>query len=258
MRRPAPSDLPKLASATLGALYHEARIGGDFFDFLPAAGDRLVFVMLDVAGDRASALPIAASAQEFFRRETLRLFAAEALNEADVLTDLLLGLNRCILEAAGGVRCAPAFIGCYNEGLGTLFYINAGHMPGLLRDGDGVDELAPSGLPLGLFSHATHDAQTRVLAPGAALLLVSRGLVEAKNGSEEYGLERVRETLRQASFCDAQELCGVVLGAVQSYARARGGVRALLRLRSRQGGDNDATAIALVRGGGKMAPLAGT
>ena len=73
------------------------------------------------------------------------------------LAGLSLEINRAIMEAAGGVRCAPAFLGCYNDVLGTFCYINAGHTPALLKDRDGLVSLESSGFPLGLFSHATHE-----------------------------------------------------------------------------------------------------
>ena len=92
---------------------------------------------------------------------------------------------RAIIAAEGGVRSCPAFAGCYNEDLGTICYFNAGHTPGLLRDLTGITELPATGLPLGLFSHATCEAPLVALPPGAALLLVSRGLLEGKRRRSE-------------------------------------------------------------------------
>src|ERR1035438_5006970 len=59
------------------------------------------------------------------------------------------------IRAAAGVRSCSAFLGCYNEELGTICYANAGHTPGLLRDPSGITELPATGLPLGLFSAST-------------------------------------------------------------------------------------------------------
>src|SRR5262249_52384574 len=82
--------------------------------------------------------------------------------------------------------------------LGTVCYFNAGHMPGLLRDETGITELHATGLPLGLFSHCTPDASIVALAPGSALLVVSRGTVEAKRKGEELGMEQVKANLHRA------------------------------------------------------------
>src|SRR4051812_25487654 len=192
LRKPAPSLPPQLPSSDLAALYRAARVGGDFFEFVQVGPDRLVFVLLDIAGRRDQALHIAAAVQEELRAMAPKMFAQSDLNESDAVTDLVLHLNQTILGAANGVRCAPGFVGCYNESLGIVSYINAGFVPALVRDNGTISVLEASGLPLGLFSHATHDCQLCVLPEGSALLLASRGLLEVKAGSEEYGIERLK------------------------------------------------------------------
>jgi len=233
LRKPLPSVMPDLQTANLAALYRAARVGGDFFDFELLHG-RLVFLLIDIAGKRDEALDIAAAVQETFHATAAELFRPAALNEADALTDLTVKLNRRVMEAADGVRCAPAFIGSYDEDLGTVFYINAGHMPALLKDEQGVQLLEANGLPLGLFSHATHDAQMTVLQPGAALLMVSKGLIESRAGRREFGLDRLRESLRQFKFANANELSSGVLTAVQEFTK-------------NTPGQNDITTLALMR-----------
>ena len=104
---------------------------------------------------------VVSAAQHTFRTRSPELFTAEDVNEADAMAELCLELNRAIMAAEGGIRSCPAFAGCYNEDLGTICYFNAGHTPGLLRDVTGITELKATGLPLGLFSHATCEA-----APG--------------------------------------------------------------------------------------------
>jgi serine phosphatase RsbU (regulator of sigma subunit) len=162
------------------------------------------------------------------------LFAEEDVNEADAMIQLCLRLNRTILDAEGGVRSCPAFAGCYNEELGTVCYFNAGHIPGLLRDSTGIAELTATGLPLGLFSHATCDAPMAALEPGAALLLVSRGILEGKRKGEEFGLQRVKDSLQRATTESAKELCVTVLESVQRFMRT-------------PPTHNDVTALSLVR-----------
>src|SRR5215471_13271527 len=233
LRRPEAPQAPALQTVSIAALYRTARVGGDFFDFQAIHG-RLVFFLLDIAGKREEALDIAAGLQRVFRTEGIKLFAGSPLNEADALSDLTIMVNRTILQLASGVRHAPAFFGCYEEDLGTLFYINAGHIPGLLKDREGITLLPANGLPLGLFSHSTHDAQMSVLEPSAALLVVSKGLVESKNGAKEFGLERLRKSLDTAHFENASELCTGILNTVQEFTK-------------NTSGQNDITALALMR-----------
>jgi serine phosphatase RsbU (regulator of sigma subunit) len=237
-RRPEHTAIPELGSSSICCLYRAARVGGDFYDFLVTDSGRLLFLLLDVAGKREEALDIAAAVQDRMRFLTEELFDAGDTNEADALPALLIELNRTILQAAGGVRCAPAFLGCYEEEFGTLAYINAGHTPALLKDQEGVTQLEATGFPLGLFSHATHDARITAIPPGAALLLVSRGLVESKAGSKEYGIERLTECVSKVSFQDAQDLCSQVLSAVKTFTESSW---------RRKQTENDVTTLALVR-----------
>ena len=238
LRRPQPTPTPQLESSSIAAVYRAARVGGDFYDFLITDSRRLVFLLLDVAGKREEALDIAAAVQERMHPMAAELLRAQDVNEADALPTLLIELNRVIIQAAGGVRCAPAFLGCYEQEFGTLTYINAGHTPALLKDPGGVTRLEANGFPLGLFSHATHDALITAIPPGAALLLVSRGLIESKAGSKEYGVDRLTEFVSKLSFQDAHDLCTQVLGAVKTYMESS--------WRHKET-ENDVTTLALVR-----------
>ncbi|MGB9103755.1 MAG: SpoIIE family protein phosphatase [Terriglobales bacterium] len=252
LRKPAPAKFPELPTLRVGALYRGARVGGDFFDFIQVGSSRLLVLLLDIAGKREEALHIAAAVQDVFHGSA-DIFYNEAVNEPVALINVLLDINRAIMEAAGGVRCAPAFLGCYNEVLGTCCYVNAGHTPALLKYDDGnIVTFDASGLPLGLFSHATHDAQMCVMGPGSALVLVSRGLVEAKAHKEEFGLERVKQALQDAPRHDAKALCHLVLERVREFLESQHKHRLLSRgnyeiAESDPLGENDTTTLALVR-----------
>src|SRR5580704_11155063 len=218
----APSDFPKIEAAEIAATTYGTRVAGDFYDSLRVSPERILFGLLDIAGRRANNQVILSAAQKIFRNRGSELFEPSDINESEAMVTLCLELNRGVMEAAAGVHSCPAFLGCYHERFGTLCYTNAGHTPGLLRDSTGIAELASTGLPLGLFSHATCDAPTVALEEGAALLLVSRGVVEGKGKDDkaedlEFGLERVKERLQANSWLDAQALCSSILNTVGEF-----------------------------------------
>src|SRR6266403_2805972 len=175
---PVPTVFPKVDGAELAAVFSGKRIAGDLYDCLRVSPERILLGLLDVAGRREDNRGILTATQEIFRTFGTHLFSRPDINESEAMTELCLRMNRGLMEVAGGVRACPAFIACYHEQFGTLCYTNAGHTPGLLHDSGGIIELPPTGLPLGLFTHATSDAPTVGMANGAALLLVSRGVVE--------------------------------------------------------------------------------
>ena len=219
---PAIAAFPKIDGAEIAATTYGKRAAGDFYDSLRVSPERILFGLLDVAGRRETNQRILSAAQTIFRTVGTELFSRPDFNESEAMSELCLGLNRGLMEAAEGICSCPGFIGCYHEKFGTLSYTNAGHTPALLRDSAGIVELPSTGLPLGLFSHATCDAPTIGLEKGAVLLLVSRGVVEGKckdNEAEdvEYGLERVKERLRVADSYSPQALCASVLNAVGEF-----------------------------------------
>lgn len=219
---PDPGEFPKINGAEIAATTYGKRVAGDFYDSLRVSPERILFGLLDVAGRRENNQLILSAAQKVFRTLGAELFSLPDINESEAMVTLCLRLNREIMEAAAGVHSCPAFIGCYHEKFGTLCYTNAGHTPGLLRDSTGATELASTGLPLGLFSHATCDAPTVGLEKGAALLLVSRGVVEGKCKDDkaedlEFGLERVKERLRTDPSRGAQALSASILSAVGEF-----------------------------------------
>lgn len=214
---PLHSDVPELRDAAIAALYYGQRQAGDFYDFIRVHPQRVLFGLLDAAGTLEDTRAILSAAQRTFRTLGATLFAEDDINEADAMSELCHQLNCTVLDAAKGVHSCPAFAACYNESLGILCYCNAGHTPGLVRDSTGVVELPATGLPLGLFSHATSDALMVALAPGADLLLVSRGIVEGKRRGEEFGLNRVKEVFQNTRANSAKEICMIALDGIRQF-----------------------------------------
>ncbi|HKD80731.1 MAG TPA: PP2C family protein-serine/threonine phosphatase [Candidatus Angelobacter sp.] len=218
---PAHAQPPEIREAQLAALYYGRRTGGDCYDFVRVSPTRVLFAVLDVAGKKDQNRGIVAAAQSTLRKTGAELLAEEDTNETDAMIEICLQLNRSIRDAAGRVCPCPVFSGCYNEGLGTVCYFNAGHTPGLLRHETSITELPATGLPLGLFSHCTPDASIVALAPGSALLVVSRGTVEARHKGEEFGLEQVKSSFRHAHAHTAKEICDVVVHQMHEFMHKR-------------------------------------
>jgi serine phosphatase RsbU (regulator of sigma subunit) len=217
-----PTVFPEIEGAEMAAVYLRNRVAGDFYDAVRVSPERVIFGLLDVAGRREENRDLLRHSQEMFRSIGSELFSGEDINESDAMTNLCLRLNRDMIESSKGVHPCPAFLACYHEKFGTLCYTNAGHTAGLLRDGNGVSELSSTGLPLGLFSHATSDSPTVGLEKGSALLLVSRGVVECPSRNhdceEEFGASRVKELFEKAQISSASDLCSTILNATSEFS----------------------------------------
>src|SRR5215469_7401047 len=214
------AEMPQLAGAEIAGLVNGHRVGGDFYQYVRANPRRVVFGLLDVAGDSNENRPIVVAANDTFREKGPACLANDEVNEADAMMEFCQELNQSIRGAARGVRTCAAFLGCYNETLGTVCYINAGHTPGLLRYDGSVSELPATGMPLGLFAASTYEAPTAAVPKGGALLLASRGVVEATRKREEFGLQRLKEHFEKTPLTSAYEVASSALEAVRQFAHS--------------------------------------
>jgi phosphoserine phosphatase RsbU/P len=219
---PVPTIFPEMAGAQIAAVFVGKRIAGDFYDSIRVNPERVLIGLLDVAGLREENRKILAIAQTIFRASGPELLSSPDVNEADAMTELTLRINRGLIETAARVLSCPAFLACYHEKFGTLCYANAGHTPALVRDSSSIAELDSTGLPLGLFSHATSDARIVGIEKGSALLLVSRGVVTCEGKTDgstrEFGLDRIKTLLQTAPVDNAESLCSSVLNSVADFS----------------------------------------
>ena len=231
---PTCAEFPPLDGAEISAMVHGARMGGDFYHFMRTTPHRVIFGLLDVAGQRTENQHIIAATREAFQEAARTRFGYEDINEADAMMEFCMDLNSAIRRSASAVCVCAAFVGCYSEDFGTICYVNAGHTPGLLRQGNEVVELRATGLPLGLFAASTYEAPIAFVAPGGALLLASRGVVEAMRRKEEFGIRRVKEHFGGIAMESANVVAASVLDAVRQHMGTSAPT-------------NDLTTLALVR-----------
>jgi serine phosphatase RsbU (regulator of sigma subunit) len=96
-------------------------------------------------------------------------------------------------------------------------------------------------MPLGLFAAATYEAPTVAVPVGGGLLLASKGVVEATQKREEFGLQRLKQCFSRLPLDSAQDVATSALEAVRQYSPDAAKL-------------NDLTTLALVRpGAGKGA-----
>src|SRR6266568_5120891 len=124
---PLQAKVPAIRDGYMGAVYYGQRRSGDFYDFLRSSPQRVLFGLFDVAGDLQQTRPIVVTLQQNFRDLGSRLLAVQDANESEAILELWIEMNRALMKAAGGVHSCPAFLGCYNDDLGTMCYVNSGH-----------------------------------------------------------------------------------------------------------------------------------
>lgn len=244
IEEPARAIIPEIRDGDLAALYYGQRQRGDFYDFARVSPERVLFGLFDIAGNLEESRRVELPLQNQFRTSGAELLCDSGSNESQAMMELWIRLNHTIMQAVG-VHACPAFLACYNEDLSTVTYVNAGHTPGLVRDEKAILELAGTALPLGLFSHSVPDASVIALGEENSLLLVSRGIIEARRRSDEFGLDGAKDYLREVNFHSAHETCVGLLSRVRQFMGTAPN-------------HNDVTALALLRLRRRGGSLAGT
>ncbi|WP_146099447.1 PP2C family protein-serine/threonine phosphatase [Kineococcus xinjiangensis] len=231
-----PHALPEVPGWSAAAALRAAEgvLAGDWYDVVNLPDGDVAVLVTDVSGHGARAGIVAMQVKRVL----------ESSLHLDPRPDAALALAARVF-ADEAERFASCLVAVLEPATGVLRYANAGHPPPLvlLPGGGGrsvrvVDQLDVTG-PLLSWLHVDEPgawrARTLTLAPGAALLAFTDGLIEARPGSggEELGVEGVVEALAQVPDLDPARVVEVALEA----ARRRSGGRVR----------DDVTLVALAR-----------
>jgi sigma-B regulation protein RsbU (phosphoserine phosphatase) len=210
-RRLLPTHYPEIEGFELTGWSRPARhVGGDYYNLLERPAGRLAAVVADVSGKGMPAALMVSTAHS-----ALNLL----LDRAEVGAELVEHLNRHILDASAPNKFITLLLAEIDPTSGGVHYVNAGHNPALLvRSGGEIEELAPGGLPLGMFTGSYRDGRAD-LRPGDLLCLYSDGITEAEEpGGEEFGPGRLADLLRRGGDRPLPELVSAIDGATLEFA----------------------------------------
>ncbi len=185
-------------------------VGGDFYDFVHEGPRAFTLAVGDAAGHGVPAALVQTGVQAHFRDAVAR-----ARGPAEVLASLntqLVSLEQP--EKFMGLLCARVDVAA-----GTVRIANAGLMPPLLRRADGrIEELAASGLLLGVSPEARYDSTAVELGPGDVLVAFTDGLTEAARGGRMFGPDGVRRVLAAHAHRRAGDLVEELMHAARAWS----------------------------------------
>ena len=166
------------------SIYNPANeVGGDFYHLEPTPDGGLLVVIGDVAGKGLKAAMNVSMLMGALRRSPEKSPAK-----------ILKSLNRVLVGSESFTTCQAAWFGADGE----LVIANAGHLPPYLNS---QEVLLPGGLPLGVLADIAYEEVRLYLHPGDRMLLMSDGVVEARQPSGElFGFERVHNLSNQSAF----------------------------------------------------------
>ncbi len=210
-----PPVLPDVAGTELASRYEPAgdgsEVGGDFLDVFDLDPQTWAFVLGDVSGKGAEAAAVSAAA-----RYTLRALADPDRSPAETAAEV----NAKLLAQTDAERHCTLILGYLRptDGGTSVTLTLAGHHPPLVLRANGeAEEVGRLGTALALFDDPELHDTTIELAPGELLCAYTDGLVEARQGSEMFGSQRVAELLRRHGHLPVDELAGLLWQAVRTF-----------------------------------------
>lgn len=179
----------EIAAAYAPARTDEARIGGDYYDFLPLGPRRLAFFIGDISGKG-----LAAAVYTALAKYTLRAFAAQGMSPQEVVSRA----NTVLVRETQRELFSTLFYGVWEGETRTLTYVNAGHEPPQWVTASGqMRGLEATGPLLGAFGESVYEEAQITLDPGDTLTLYTDGLPDCRSdGGVFFGEAGIRAVLR--------------------------------------------------------------
>ena len=219
-----PAQTPHLRDAELCGYCQPARqVGGDYYDFIALAEDVAGVAVADVAGKGISAALLMSVVQASLRGQLVNGARRKSLRE------MVTVMNRLLCGSVSSARYVTFFYAQIDSHENLLTFVNAGHNPPLLYRppanrltlGDGeFQSLSAGGPVLGVLSGAGYEEEKVALRPGDLLVAYTDGVTEAMNpGGEEFGEDRLRESICAAANRTAKEILDSVISTVTTFVK---------------------------------------
>lgn len=194
----------------------EGQIGGDFFDVFPLPDGEWAVLIGDVSGRGPRAAALTALA-----RYTLRAAAIGSPGPSSVLAVLNDVVRRELDGSADGAErfltVAYLTISPNEDGFDVTIACG-GHPSPLARRSDGTVDVIPcEGDLIGAFDVHESVNRTTHLGPEDVVVLVTDGVLEARNGSDQFGEDRLQAVLASCSGTTASDYADAIEAAVLSY-----------------------------------------
>jgi serine phosphatase RsbU (regulator of sigma subunit) len=207
-----PREVPALAGLEIGDVYESAarvEVGGDVYDYLTLGDGRLAVVLGDVTGHGVDATADMAMAKFVFRslaREHADpgefLAAANEVVASEIAPGKFITMVELVIDAQAG----------------TLACASAGHpAPRLVLPDGTVEPVAARGLALGIDAPQVYATVSVPFRPGASVVLYTDGVVEARRGGEQYGVDRLDVLLAERRGLPAKEIALQALAACRDW-----------------------------------------
>jgi sigma-B regulation protein RsbU (phosphoserine phosphatase) len=224
-----PRCAPLMRTICMAGVCQPARmVSGDYYDYLCLPNGALAMAIGDVAGKGISAALLMAAIQSIMRTQLAAGVPMSAAaggassTGARLSTAGMVGqLNRQLYANTAPEKYATFFFSLYDEGTRSMTYTNAGHLPPLLVRRDEVQLLEVTGTVVGAFPSISYEERSIELRSDDLLIAYTDGVTEPENAyGEEFGAERLADTVRRNLNREPHEIAVKVMEAVRQWSHA--------------------------------------
>lgn len=206
-----PSELPNIPDTRLAAHNQAAlEMGGDFYDVIPLKDGAFGLLLGDVSGKGVPAALLGAVCLTLFR--AIAPYHRSPIEALQAVNDVLLKHR-----ASRKMFVAITYV-VYHPGSGWVVGINAGN-PEPLHSGRAI---SAKGMPLGAARNPRYCDFELILQPGETLVLLSDGLLDARNAAgQRYGDDRFAALIQQHAESDPADLVRSVREELEDFQGGR-------------------------------------
>jgi serine phosphatase RsbU (regulator of sigma subunit) len=210
-----PAEPPKLDHFEIAGWNQPAnQTGGDYFDWQLLPNGQLAISVGDATGHGIGPALVSALCRAYARASFL------SANGHDHVLERLNGLLADDLAGDRFVTFAVVFLDPKSAEIKVL---SAGHGPILWyhRATNNLEDFEAQGIPLGMIAGMPYeDSRLKSLSAGDMLVLITDGFYEWQNPEkEEFGVERLKNVIRDARDCSAEEVIARLYKAVKKFSR---------------------------------------
>ena len=183
-----PRELPKLPNLEIAAFMKTAtEVGGDYYDFIVQENGVLNVAFGDATGHGLQAGTMVTLMKGFFTSDAAKLELQEFMsNCTSLIKEIKLGR---ILMSFSLLRFDNSKLLITSAGMPPVYYYN--------KKTEEVEEITIQGMPLGAMRKFPYKIVEKEVKSGDTLLLLTDGLPEQMNSSEEmFGYPRVKERFK--------------------------------------------------------------
>ena len=211
-----PESFPQMNGITIATKYQPAlEIGGDLFDVISLADDKVAVLMADVTGHGIQAALITSVIKSAF----------SAFRDRDATpADILIFMNRILVKILPTAMFAAAGVLIIDTKSGHCHISNGGiPQPFLLnRNGGLVEQIPAIGLLLGIADEETFEPGDEVafqLKKGETLIFFTDGISEVPNDSGEHFDMKMAQVLLEAKNKKGKDILEHLVNAAKKFSR---------------------------------------